>query len=253
VSAVGRDSSAQEVRQKMSQHGLDLSGLQTNDYPTGQVEVSLDDGEPSYEIVPEQAYDFLCTEGLQGSNEGNAPNEFAIIYHGSLIWRSPTSRATVRTLRSTNNASVFVDLNIRMPWFLGDQVGEMLTNVDSLKLNIDELIRLSGQKLTNKNEIRSAASDLLEDYSIRSMWVTAGDRGAYFFDNAGRAEFAQAPDVETVVDTVGAGDAFSAAVIDGLMLNQPPDAILANAVQFAARVCRLQGATTTDAAFYQHS
>ncbi len=251
VSAVGHDESAKKIRRKMNLHGLDPSALQTNDYPTGKVEVSFDEGEPNYQIVPDQAYDFLSSDKLLATEVANFQDDIAIIYHGSLIWRSPTSRAAVETLRSKIAAAVFVDLNIRLPWFQNDQVREILTKVDSLKLNVDELSSLSGRELTEEAAIHSAASDLLIRYSVRSIWVTAGARGAYYFDNTGRIEFATAPSIAHFVDTVGAGDAFASVVIDGLLSNEPPDAILAKAVKFAAKVCELQGATTDDKRFYQ--
>ena len=250
VSAVGRDASAEEIRQQMNQHKMDDSGLQSNSYPTGKVDVTFQNGEPSYEIAPDQAWDYLSVED-DLRKESSADDEFAIIYHGSLIWRSPNSRAAVETLRKKNNAFVFVDLNIRLPWFEPDQVEEILTDVDAVKLNIDELASLAGQPISEKNSIASAAALLLNQHALRSLWVTAGADGAYYFDAAGQTHFAAAPELKNLVDTVGAGDAFASVVIKGLLLNQAPEVILSEAVKHAAKVCGLQGATTNDRDFYR--
>ena len=233
----------------MNQHGMDGAGLQSNDFPTGKVDVTFNDGEPSYEIAPDQAWDHLSAQDLL-SEKPHADDEFAVIYHGSLIWRNPKSRAAVETLRSKVDALVFVDFNIRLPWFDPDQVDEILTNVDSLKLNVDELASLAEQSLSEENSIQSAAAKVMDKFALRSLWVTAGAEGAYYFDADGKKEFAAAPEIENLKDTVGAGDAFASVVIKGLLSNQAPDLILLAAVKHAAKVCGLQGATTNDKDFY---
>ena len=247
VSAVGQDTAANEIRQKMNRHGLDTSALQSSPHPTGTVDVRFDKGEPKYDILPDQAYDFLRADSLHF-----VPEEIAVIYHGSLIWRSRQSRTAVQAIRARIDAPVFVDLNIRRPWFQADQVAEMVGGIDSLKLNVDELAILAVRSPTDEASLERAASELLSRFSIRTLWVTAGSAGAYYFDSTGRTEYKPAPVIDRLVDTVGAGDAFAATVIDGMMSNQPPERILAKAVQFAARVCGLNGATTVARAFYEN-
>ena len=252
VSAVGHDQAADEIRQKMIQHGMEDSGLQSNDRPTGNVQVSFDDGEPSYEIEPNQAWDFLSANDLP-FEQGNLPDEAAVVYHGSLIWRNPASRAVLESLRTKADATVFVDLNIRLPWFELDQAEQILSGVDSLKLSVDELATLAGQKLCDDKTIGAAAEKVLAQYSLDSLWVTAGAGGAYYFDDRKQSEFAAASDIDKLVDTVGAGDAFTAAVIYGMLNSHEPKSILTDAVKFAAKVCGLQGATTDDKNFYRLS
>ncbi len=247
VSALGQDNEADVIRQKMSRHGLDTRGLQTNEYSTGKVEVRFDDGEPSYRIVSQQAYDFL----QPFPDDLASVDDIGIIYHGSLIWRSPDSRNAVQSLRAGIDAPVFVDLNIREPWFQMQQLGSLLTGIDALKLNHRELEVITGRSLPEKEMLCDSALALLSRYSIRAVWVTCGDLGAFYFDNAGTEAFVPAVRIAQVVDTVGAGDAFSAAVIDGFLSQRSAGSILTDAVRFAARVCGLQGATTVDPSFYQ--
>ena len=249
VSAVGQDQAADEIRQRMTQHGMDVTGLQSNEHPTGNVKVSFADGEPSYEIEPGQAWDFLSAQDPH-SNQGNLSDDVAIIYHGSLILRSPASRAAVEALRSETDATVFVDLNIRLPWFEIEHVAEILSDVDSLKLSLEELATLAGRELPDDNAIAEASAEVLAQHSLVSLWVTAGADGAFYFDDQGQTEFAEAIKIENLADTVGAGDAFSAAVINGMLNSREPKLILADAVNFAAKVCGLQGATTDDKDFY---
>ena len=249
VSAVGHDEAAAEIRQRMTEHGMDDVGLQSNNYPTGNVKVSFGDGEPSYQIEPDQAWDFLKAQNLD-LNQANVSDDVPIIYHGSLIWRNPVSRAAIKNLRSKTDATVFVDLNIRLPWFEINQVAEILGNVDSLKLNVDELAALTSLEITAEKSIAMAAAKVLTKFSLSSLWVTAGADGAYYFDDQEQSDFVAAPKIEKLVDTVGAGDAFASAVINGMLKSHEPKLILANAVKFAAKVCGLQGATTADKDFY---
>jgi len=81
--------------------------------------------------------------------------------------------------------------------------------------------------------------------------VTAGSEGAYAVDPDGTVRFASAPPPRPLVDTVGAGDAFSAAVLLGLHQDRPLDRILDVAAAFASRTCTLSGATTTDRDHYR--
>ncbi|MGB7327147.1 MAG: PfkB family carbohydrate kinase, partial [Rubripirellula sp.] len=130
-------------------------------------------------------------------------------------------------------------------------VAEILQDVDSLKLNVEELEILTGHRLLNKNAIELSAAELLSEFSIGSLWVTAGADGAYYFDDTGQVEFGEAFPLERMVDTVGAGDAFASVVIDGLLSDKSPKQILSQAVRFASRVCGLPGATTDNKQFYQ--
>jgi fructokinase len=249
VSAVGQDLEANQIRHKMSQHGLDLDGLQTNRHPTGSVHVDFVESEPNYQILPEQAYDFI-----RADTEWLSEFQPSIIYHGSLIWRSDTSREAIRKIRSETGARVFVDLNIRAPWFELDWLNEILAHVDFLKLNHEELKILTHCDCHDPASIESAARDLLNSpvaESVDSLWVTAGSDGAYYFNRNDRFAFAKAPEVRNMVDTVGAGDAFSAAVIDGTLKDRDPPDTLKSAVHFAASVCQIRGATTDQPGFYR--
>jgi fructokinase len=89
----------------------------------------------------------------------------------------------------------------------------------------------------------------LNDHEFESVIVTRGDRGAFVVEN-GRQFEAQSPRKVQVVDTVGAGDAFSAVFILGLVKGWPTELTLERAIEFAAAICTVQGATTMDRRFY---
>jgi fructokinase len=109
VSRVGTDDAGDEVGAAMRRWGMDQAGLQHDpSHPTGQVTVSIADGQPSYTILPDQAYDLIAPPG-------QAPG-IGLVYHGSLAVRRPESRRTLDGIIAGCTAPVFVDVNLREPW-----------------------------------------------------------------------------------------------------------------------------------------
>ena len=131
--------------------------------------------------------------------------------------------------------------------------------VHSLKLNFDELHELtlvsshsqSGHGDNRADQIFRSARHLLQQYELQCVWVTDGENGAYFIGRNGEPMFEPAIKPKVFADSIGAGDAFSSAVIDGWINGDDEQQILKNATQFAANVCTLAGATTNDSSFYQ--
>lgn len=229
-------------------------GLQVNDDPTGTVEVQFVDGEPRYEIVTKRAYDRILFQ-----SELTSDGEISLIYHGSLAWRHATTRASiVEFRRQLPQAIVFVDLNIRQPWFDVDWLPELMHGVQVLKLNsaeLSELVPRLDLKESTESEQRTASivkgsADLIDRFALEQVWVTDGARGAYAVNRTGESDFQSAVETDSLVDTIGAGDAFSASVIAGLLSSHSTGQILRDATDFAARVCSIQGATTTNPDFY---
>ena len=246
VSAVGDDDQGREIRARMQAWGLDTSAMQLSDrWPTGKVQVALEAGQPTYEILDRQAYDDIRAVAFPVSPAG-----FSLLYTGSLAYRNEPSRSTIRGLLRESNLPRLVDINIRQPWFDRDWAGDLLAGAEWTKLNDDELAWLSETECNDRAQIGSAVKRLRNLYGGRRYLVTCGSVGAYAVDERGELLFAEAPSPEPFVDTVGAGDAFAAATIDGICHNRPLDETLEGAVRLASRTCTLQGATTEDRNHY---
>ncbi len=230
----------------MSSWGLDLSGLQTvPERPTGTVSVSLENNQPSYEIVSNQAYDFVAPIDAAELSE-----RFTMLYHGSLIYRSEQSRRTLADLAAASGLPRFVDVNVRQPHFDTAWLPELLGGASWVKLNDDELSFLSGITITDEPTVEAAVNRLRDSFGAATYFVTCGARGAYaVVDN--RTCFAPAPKPESFSDSVGAGDAFAAATIGGILMNRPPDQALAVAAKFASRICGIAGGTSGDHRVYE--
>ncbi len=263
VSAVGDDAEGQQIRAHMATWGMELKGLQTSkDYKTGVVQVTLQGGQPSYEIVFPCAYDDI--DCIAVASESDAPSMGghsnsatgrvlappSLLYHGSLAWRGQRTREAITQLIRSPHGLRFVDVNIRQPWFDHEWLSELLCGADFIKLNDEELAEISGLPCGTTDAVNRAVEKLCSQYGSAVYFITSGAQGAYAV-TATQTWFAAAPQPASMMDTVGAGDGFAAAVIDGILTGLPYPTILDRAVRFAARICELRGATSTDASIYQ--
>ncbi len=243
VSRVGSDALGDEVVSVMAEWGMDVDCVQRDPvHPTGRVEVSLDGGQPSYTILPDQAYDFIEPPALE--EEG-----YSLLYHGTLIERGPVSGKTLARLHRQSGLSPFMDVNLREPWWERGAVMAGVRRARWVKLNDEELEALSGCSL-DREQLRPSAERLRAEAGLDLLVVTLGADGAWILSPQG-AHFGEPVEVEEVADTVGAGDAFSSVVLLGLLRGWRVPVILDRALQFAARICTQRGATRADPALYE--
>lgn len=242
ISRVGSDVMAQSIRSAMLAWGMDTANLQTDSkHPTGTVEVTICNGEPSYTILNNQAYDFIDARQL------NPNQHYRIIYHGTLALRHRQTAQTVNTLKTRHTGKVFIDVNLREPWWQIEQVKQGLVTANWLKLNHDELMRLTPRQ----NTLQATMQRFMARYPLEILIVTCGDQGAIALTHSG--EFIETVPRRnlTIVDTVGAGDAFSAVFLLGLQLDWPLPLIMNRAQDFASALLSRKGATVQDIGFYQ--
>lgn len=254
LSAVGADDDGEQIRKTMVQWGLVTDGLvEQANLPTGFVSVTFDsDDEPSYEIKLGVAYDELS---IENANEVLSSRSIDIVYHGSLCFRTQDNRHFLKSFQQSYSIDRFVDLNLRQPWIDRDWLSLIVGNCRWLKLSSSELEWICESKVdeTDRDSIRNAVeriSSLDCATNPETVLVTCGEHGAYWFED-GQTRFAPATPIDEVKDSVGAGDAFSAAVLYGLSRQIDPQRILETAVSFAASACTIDGATTLDKQHYE--
>jgi fructokinase len=249
LTAVGKDELAHAVLNAMHAWDMNTAGVQVlPNYKTGQVAVSLENGQPSYDIVNEVAYDHVV---YSHAATALANSEAGLIYHGSLATRNAESRQTLEALLRETGLPVFLDVNLRAPWWDKDAVLQQVADSTWVKLNDEELALLSDTDV-NVDNIRDVAQTFFSHYPMRQLIVTQGEQGAFVVHEQGIAE-GQPVNVSQVVDTVGAGDAFASVMIKGIIENRPVEQSLAQALAFAAKVCEQQGATQHNKALYQET
>jgi fructokinase len=240
VSAIGSDPLGHEMVANFASLGMATDGLAVlPDRPTGTVTVSLDAaGKPTYIIHEDVAWDAVpwsdAADGLAGAAD--------VIGFGSLAQRSPTSRATIRRILAAappECLKVF-DLNLRQHYFSRDIVEDSLTAANVLKLN-DEELPVVAKLLGLPQQGEDALSVLMARYDLSLVALTRGSHGSLLLSPETRHEHPGC--TARVVDTVGAGDAFTAALAVGLRSGLPLATINATANHLAAHVCSHPGAT----------
>ncbi|HJQ80072.1 MAG TPA: PfkB family carbohydrate kinase [Lacipirellulaceae bacterium] len=242
VGAVGSDDLGRQAVDSLCAHGVDPSYIAVVEQPTGQVLVKFDAvGHPSYEIATDTAWDNvpLSDALLQLAGRADA------VCFGTLAQRSDTTRRTMHAfLRATPAWCLRVlDLNLRPPFWSETAAIESLNFANVLKLNDVELGSLA-ELLKWKGTQGELLRQLMHQFSLQLVALTRGDRGALVMASSG--ESSDSPgEPAAVVDTVGAGDAFTAALVVGLLAGLPLAAINTWANRVAAFVCSQPGATPT--------
>ena len=243
ISAVGQDDLGDHLLNLANDWGIGIQGIARMPVKsTGVVEVTLEHGKPSFEIREDVVYDHLSPPKLADDDKAG------ILYHGSLICRSKKSEETIIGLRQKWKGPVFVDINIRDPWFDLERFSGFLQEVDFLKLNDDEYERLSGNALDHGNAYHCLKA-LMEQYEIRHLIVTCGASGSYWCDGKD-VYYESASKSIQIADTVGAGDAFASVCLKGILEGWSAETTLSNASTFAEKVCTISGATSPDRQFY---
>lgn len=243
VSRVGNDAAGERVIAAMRNHGMRLNGLQQDpEHPTGRVQVNLAaDNEPVYAIVPDCAYDFIDTVALSGDVA------CTLLYHGTLALRNAASRQSFETLKQHGNGATFIDVNLRAPWWHRDSVLAQLAGARWVKLNNHELDLL----LPEATGLEEGIELFMQRFAPELLVVTLGEAGALAVTHAGESARVEPDHRQPVVDTVGAGDAFTSVVLLGILRHWPLALMLERAQAFASAIVGVRGATVSDAAFYQ--
>ena len=240
ISRIGTDELGGRVQEAMQKWGMDCSGMQTDSlHPTGTVQVTFQDGEPAYDIVDGVAYDFIDAALIPRLDEK------WLLYHGSLALRHQSSATALAGVKSCADA-LFVDVNLRPPWWQREPVLEMMNGADWVKLNEQELVDIYPEASGNRERIR-----MLAELVSEQIVLTGGEAGANAISSADESRVSVAPEsLSPAIDTVGAGDAFCSVLVAGRLLNWPLDVSMQRAQHFASAIVGIRGATSQDRDFY---
>lgn len=214
ASRVGQDDLGREAIRRVEGLGLETSEIQSDPvHPTGTVEVTVDGaGQPKFEIKQSVAWDFLEWPAKWGT----LAKECAAVCYGSLAQRAPQSRETIQAFlqaaRTKSAAAVCVfDVNLRQ-WFHSAELLSLAAQyAHIMKLNHEELpvvTKLFGYESPDE---KSGARWLQRKFNLSLVCVTRGARGSLMMNEGEESEH---PGFQVkVADTVGAGDAFTAALV----------------------------------------
>ena len=240
VSAIGKDELGVELVNELNQHHLHYN-IEQVDYPTGTVQVTLDDnGIPCYDIKEGAAWDNIpYTPQL-----AELAKHCIAVCFGSLAQRNEVSRNTIHhfldDMPDEEGRYKVFDINLRQGFFTKEIITESIKRCNILKINDEELITISrlfgypGIDLENKCWL------LMGKYNLKMLILTCGVNGSYVF-TPGSKSFIETPKVD-VADTVGAGDSFTGAFVASILKGRSVREAHELAVKVSAYVCTQNGA-----------
>ncbi len=255
ISAVGHDAHGALLLAEMQRYGMQGGGVQRlANHATGLVDVAMQaNGDHEFHIRSNSAWDFIDAAAAHAA--AAALGSTGWLYAGSLALRSATSRAAGLGLLQAHGGPVYVDLNWREGQVSREVALQAIDRADVLKLNDLELAMLcqwfgiaSVAGLPEPSHVRQ----LLGKLSPKELLlVTCGAEGALAFDGAGECT-ARSHNTRRIelVDTVGAGDSFSAVALAGLLRGWNIGTTLQRANDFAGHICEVRGAVPSDLKAY---
>jgi fructokinase len=227
------DAAGRLVLESARRFGLAVDEMQRDaSHATGRVSVHEEGGTHRFEIHANAAWDHI--QPPLASAAGS-------VYFGSLAQRHPVSRSALRATVKRCAGLRLLDLNLRPGTDIPALAAESLMLADWVKLNEDELGCLLGW-------FEPTLPALMARFVLQRLVLTRGAAGCALYGEQGQL-LAEAPGVPQpdLVDSVGAGDAFTAMLLGGLTLGRELPDTLALANRYAAMICGVRGPLPADA------
>ena len=242
LSAVGDDQNGHDAIGILSAYGVDVSLMQIiPDAPTGTVGVALDNnGKPTFVIHQGSAWDQLVWNDAMASRITTAD----AVSFGTLGQRDTVSRTTIRrTLRAAAAKGIpcILDINLRPPFFDAEMIRDSVQLASILKLSDDELVEVcSACSISETSRQDVMLQGLFEFGNLDIVVLTRGKDGAVLVTPDDTVT--QNGISVNVIDTVGAGDSFTAAFLIGELRGESRKQNLRRSCEIAAATCAHSGA-----------
>ena len=251
VSRIGRDAYGDEILAMLERNQFDAADIQRDSaHATGQVQVSFDRaGNPGFDIMPDVAFDYIDFSPYTAMTD-----RLDMVYFGTLIQRTTEGASRLQAFLDSLDPGIpcFYDINLRQGTHQPKVINHSLNKADIVKLNEDELDYINQEILQTGDRSEAAVFSMMDQYDIQVLSLTRGKDGSELFLSGSEHFSVTASNVDPIVDTVGAGDAYAAVLALGYLRGWQPERILTQATMFSASICRIEGAVPEDAAFYQH-
>jgi fructokinase len=234
VSSVGNDKSGVELLEFLKDNNIFNPLIQRSKYPTCEVTVKLDDAKQATYVIPQPvSWDHIEPQKALT----NIAEKASAIVFGSLVCREKVSRNTLLNLLSDTKALKVFDVNLRAPHYNQTTIETLAAHADVVKMNEEEANLLLSSK---KGDLKDRITEFHMKYHVKTICVTLAERGAVVWHDH---EFYEHPGYQVkVVDTVGAGDAFLATFVKGLLDGLPMSDILKRSCAVGGFVAGKRGA-----------
>lgn len=265
ISAIGNDVNGTLVQAQIQLFNLDAHGVQVLPYEsTGLVQVHENSNGHQFEIMPNCAYDFVASQpAIDCIKTANSSNLNTMLYCGTLALRGDVSyqsfQAICQQLSANKNYQLFLDINWRAGHVNQAIAVAVLQKANIVKLSIEELEMVlpwfnvfasCEKKLPTKGSIEKAIAALMQVLNAHLLLVTYGDLGSAAFNKDGACMASANAVQKAIIDTVGAGDAFTSVMLYAFNQGWALDFALQQANDFAAQICSIRGATPSSLQFY---
>lgn len=238
VSAVGEDELGDEILENFNEKGLRY-WVERVPFPTGTVEVTLNEGGiPCYEIKQSVAWDNVpYTPELD-----QLACQTRCVCFGTLAQRNVVTRTTLNRFLDAMPGEAYkvFDINLRQHFYTVEILKDSLSRCNLLKLNDEELVILSDLLELSEESVEKRCREIMDRFDLKMLILTYGVQGSYVFSDDIRS-FLNTPHVK-VVDTVGAGDSFTAAFCAAVLKGKSMVEAHRLAVEVSAFVCSQAGA-----------
>jgi fructokinase len=239
ASRVGNDSDGREILIGLEKKSVNVLHVQIDEnYLTGTVKVSLQNGQPSYEIIENVAWDFLELSEDWRDLAGNCD----AVCFGTLAQRNEFSQKTIRefvNLTKSDCLRIF-DVNLRQNYYSSEILHESLKLANVVKLNNEELPKICEMFEIEGADENECVRNLREKFELKLVCLTRGANGSLLLTENNSSENGGVKIV--VADTIGAGDAFTAALTHGFLRGWNLDEINEFANKVGAFVASQTGA-----------
>ena len=232
ISSIGNDKLGNEILEHFNQNNYSHKFLNIDEkYETGSVIITLKNGEPSYKILSNVAWDFIP---LKASYD-EILSDLDILVYGSLASRNIGSFKTLKELTKQSKFNI-LDLNIRESYYDFEKLSSLVNSADFLKVNLEELELINQLFKFNISDTQNLIFKILKQFDLKYVCVTNGEIESMIYDGK-NFEIAKSFKVDSI-DNVGAGDNFLAALIDELFIKK-------NNLKSSLRIASAYGAITT--------
>ena len=209
ITAVGADALGKKTFDEIEKLGIITKYVTYSEKETGKCLVTLDENLiPTYNLLDHVAYDCIKVPEF-------GTDFFDVLYFGTLSLRNENNRAVLKQIISENNFDeIFVDVNIRAPYYCNDTIRFALESATIIKISEEELPTVMGLVSESTPSVKESALIIGKEFpKIKMVIITKGDKGSFVYDRINEKSYECASQQVKLVSTVGAGDSFSAAFL----------------------------------------
>lgn len=233
LSAIGNDEFKTETLKKLEAWGVCKDYLCISDnYPTGVCNVTLNENSiPQYDLKQNVAYDYISCNNIKV--------DFDVLYFGSMALRSNFNIETITSLLEGKKfKEVFVDINIRPPFYTKETVKFCLNNATIIKISDEELPTVNDCISIKETDIEKGIKAIFKSFpQLKLIILTKGANGSICYDTLADKFYNCKAKKANVVSTVGAGDSFAAAFLFKYLSGEDIESCLEFASDLSAYVC----------------